>query len=236
MSERTQNSSLRGWLSEVFLPSLLAGELERLLLRLGPRGSVAVPSFGKASGLEEQRELLGRLARWLSEREATFAQDSFLTGRDRDVTAGRLRVKLDGRETEHVIAVVAERRKGRELDLRIYGSRALFGEDPLPTPKGAADLAGLGAQLFGALARADREGFDACFEEGAALHGSAGEPLSRDTLFAQLTGSGIIPLGFAEEADRAALELEGKHGPLLVSLRRGGSALYAELRLIGAAP
>lgn len=118
--DRGAPSSLRGWLSEVYFPAILAGELEPLMLRLGPRATLDEPMFGKSSGLEGLTEHLGQIGKRLVETNASYDRYAFVTGIDRDMTEGTLSYDRDNLRLALPVAVVAERRKSREVELRVY--------------------------------------------------------------------------------------------------------------------
>src|SRR5579863_7112601 len=117
--ERGLPSNVRGWLSEVYLPALVSAQAGQLVRRLGDRATVDDPIFGRASRMPELAGYLERAASWLNERRAAFEPLAFTTGSDRDVTEGTLRLVVDGRPTSIAIAVVAERRPGREVEIRL---------------------------------------------------------------------------------------------------------------------
>jgi hypothetical protein len=120
--DRGAPSSLRGWLSDVYLPALLEGTLDALVRRLGSRASVDDPIFGRASGLPALDRYVKDMSAWLLERRGKFERLAFTTGVDRDVTEGRLDLTIESKLVTIPIAVVAERKRSREIDLRLYYS------------------------------------------------------------------------------------------------------------------
>lgn len=115
-----QTSSLRGRLSDVFFPALLAGSQEELGKRLGSRAKIYNPIFGAAAGTTEVATRLKELAGWLSDQSAAFTASSTVVGIDRDVTEGMLSIRLSGEHIELPVALIMERKKAREVDLRVY--------------------------------------------------------------------------------------------------------------------
>ncbi len=114
-----QTSSLRGRLSDVFFPALLSDSQEELGKRLGSRAKIYSPIFGAASGPEVSSRLK-ELAAWLSDRSAAFSASSTLVGIDRDVTEGTLSMRLNEQHVELPVALIMERKRAREIDLRVY--------------------------------------------------------------------------------------------------------------------
>lgn len=119
--------SLRGWLSDVYVPALLdkanlKESHEQLARRLGPRAGVDDPLFGRAAGLAEIETQIGKLSEWLLERGAIYERQHFTTGVDRDVTEGVIALSLEQKTVELPVAVVAEKRRSREVELRLYFS------------------------------------------------------------------------------------------------------------------
>ena len=115
-----QTSSLRGRLSDVFLPALLADSQEELGKRLGSRAKIYDPIFGAAANPAEVSGRLKALAGWLSDHGAEFVASSSVVGIDRDVTEGTLSLRLDEEHIDLPVALILERKKAREVDLRIY--------------------------------------------------------------------------------------------------------------------
>src|ERR1700687_983339 len=125
-SERGAPSNVRGWLSEVYLPALVSAQAEQLVRRLGDRATVDDPTFGRTTGMPGLARYLEQAAAWLTKREAAFDPLAFTTGSDRDVTEGILALTVDGRHVSVPIAVVAERRPEREVEIRVYYSTKLI--------------------------------------------------------------------------------------------------------------
>jgi hypothetical protein len=249
--ERGTPSSLRGWLSDVYLPALLDGSVDALVKRLGGRATVDDPVFGRASGLPALERFLNDAAKWLSEHGATFTRLHFTTGADRDVTEGRLALRVDSRQVELPIAVVAERRRSREVELRLYypthpikGTHALrsplVGEDKelvLPAPV---------QEHVAALGKADVAAVVDTFEtEGAVREAGGAEHAKKEdlkTFYERISGSGgveVVMGGVADDGRTCALEftlvkLRGKTVPPQAGLtvyERGDSGLLRSVRI-----
>ncbi len=170
---------MRGWLSEVYLPALVSSQAEQLVRRLGARATVDDPIFGRTSGIPELGSYLERAAAWLTKRDGAFEMLAFTTGSDRDVTEGLLTLNVDGKRVSVPIAVVAERRPEREVEIRLYYStKRILGESKRRTPLVPRDDELLvpppvDAHLL-ALARGDTDAVVAGFENGATLRDPAG--------------------------------------------------------------
>lgn len=134
-------SALRGWLSDVFLPALvdraqLNVSREGLARRLGQRAAVDDPLFGRAEGLPSLEARIAELSDWLLERNCAYERRRFTTGVDRDITEGVLSLTLESKTLELPVAVVAEKRRSREVEVRLYfATRAVI--DGSPRPRGA---------------------------------------------------------------------------------------------------
>ncbi|MDP9002444.1 MAG: hypothetical protein M3O46_20320 [Myxococcota bacterium] len=172
-------SNVRGWLSEVYLPALVAAQSKQLMRRLGERATVDDPILGRSTGTPDLPRFLERAADWLRRREASFENLAFTTGSDRDVTEGTLSLVADGKRIAVPVAVVAERRPAREVEIRLYYStRSLDGtravrtllvprDDDLAVPPPVA------AHL-NALLRGDVDGIVASFGDGATVRDADG--------------------------------------------------------------
>jgi hypothetical protein len=178
--DRDASSGLRGWLSEVYLPSLVAAQADQLVRRLGDRATVDDPIFGRTAGMPALARYLNEVAAWLGKHLGAFEQVAFVTGSDRDVTEGTLSLTFEGRRVKVPVAIVAERRPEREVEMRLYystrpikGTRAV--RSPLlPKNDEVAVPVQVAAQLE-ALSRADIGAVIGSFENGATLRDAAGE-------------------------------------------------------------
>src|SRR5258708_7866622 len=182
--KRDAQIGLRGWLSDVYFPTLVSAQAAQLKRRLGDRATVDDPIFGRANGPALTR-YLEEVATWLSQRQGVFDKVAFVTGSDRDVTEGTLALTFEGRRVQVPVAVVAERRPEREVELRLYystkpikGTRAV--RSPLlPQDDEVAVPPPVAAHLE-ALSRADIKALIASFEVGGTLRDSAGTTYLRD--------------------------------------------------------
>src|SRR5579884_1366304 len=121
-ADRDAPSGLRGWLSDVYLPAVVSAQADQLVRRLGDRATVDDPIFGRTAGMPALARYLEEVAGWLSKHAASFEKVAFVTGSDRDVTEGTLGLTFDGRRVQLPVAVVAERRPEREVEVRLYYS------------------------------------------------------------------------------------------------------------------
>ena len=195
---------MRGWLSDLYFGSLMprsagapapteepgsAGTQEeavdQLVKRLGNRATIDDPIFGRTSGMPTLQRYAEEVTAWLRKHEGTFEKTAFVTGSDRDVTEGMLALTFDGRRVHVPVAVVAERRPEREVELRLYystkpikGTRAV--RSPLlPQDDEVAVPPPVAAHLE-ALSRGDEKGIIASFEATGTLRDSAGTTYAKD--------------------------------------------------------
>ncbi len=177
--DRGAPSNLRGWLSDVYLPALVSSQTEQLMRRLGDRATVDDPIFGRATGIPALPRYLEEVAAWLKKHAAAFERLAFVTGSDRDVTEGTLSLTFDGRSVSIPVAIVAERRPEREVEVRLYYStKPINGTNAvrsplLPKDDEVAVPPPIAAHLD-AMSRGDVSGVVASFENGATLRDAAG--------------------------------------------------------------
>jgi hypothetical protein len=184
--DRDAPSGLRGWLSEVYMPALVSAQADQLVRRLGDRATVDDPIFGRTTGMPALARYLEEVATWMGKHDGAFDKVAFVTGSDRDVTEGTLSLTFEGRRVRVPLAVVAERRPEREVEMRLYystkpikGTRAV--RSPLlPKDDEVAVPVQVAAQLD-ALSRADIGAVLASFEDGATLRDAAGETHMKST-------------------------------------------------------
>ncbi len=236
-------SGLRGWLSDVYWVALATGKVEALAQRLGDRATVDDPRFGRASGMPAVAARLEEMARWLRTYEAEFEKTAFTMGGDRDVTEGSLVLTHEGVRRKLPVAVVAERRREREVELRVYYSTgpvgeahvtraALLGATEVPLPPAVSSH-------LAALARGDVAALLATFETEGTLRDAVGQVHAREggelqrfyeRLFAAAGSGGegleFRPTGRADDGRTCALEYtlaraKGKDVP-----PRAGLAVY----------
>ena len=215
--ERGAPSNVRGWLSEVYVPALVSNQADQLVHRLGGRATVDDPIFGRTTGMPALESYLDQAAAWFKKRDGAFEMLAFTTGSDRDVTEGMLTVSVDARRVSVPIAVVAERRPEREVEIRLYYStKPILGastsraplvprEDQLPLPPPIA------AHLD-ALGRGDADAVVASFEDGASLRDPGGRTHVKD-------GTGGAMRAFYE-----ALFAQGPEGGRGVAVVKGARA------------
>jgi|HubBroStandDraft_1064217.scaffolds.fasta_scaffold10703_4 hypothetical protein len=257
---RGEPLNLRGRLSEVYFPALLSAEAESLVRRLGERATLDDPLFGQTSGAIDLEKALKERAGWLTSRGASFANRGLVVGSDREVTEGLLSMTSDGRPIVVPVAVLAEKRREREVVLRLYYSTRAFSETPAPRPSVLAseDVAVPPpvATHLEALARADLGAVIASFERDATLGApdgtSYGGSSSRPPLsayFEMLIAPGGDPKGGttlqgcarADDGNACALEctlvrFRGRDvpaQPVLAVYERGDSGLLKAARLYG---
>ena len=251
--ERGLPSSVRGWLSEVYLPALVSGGVEQLLRRLGERATVDDPIFGRAKGKAALTTELELAADWLRKRKARFETTAFTTGSDRDVTEGRLALDIETGSTTLPVAIVAERRPGREVEIRLYYAthtlvRERIPREPLvPRDDDLAVPPPVAAHLA-AIVRGDIEAIMASFENGATLRDPLGTPYQKEgdggtlrTYYERLLAAHRIDLikgARADDGSTCALEfsmgIAGEAGtakPGLAVYVRGESGLLRGLRV-----
>ena len=89
--------------------------------RLGDRATVDDPIFGRTSGMPALGRYIEEVSAWLQKHEGAFDKVAFVTGSDRDVTEGTLALTFEGRRVQVPVAVVAERRPEREVEVAIKG-------------------------------------------------------------------------------------------------------------------
>lgn len=180
--ERAPPTSLRGWLSDVYIPSLLDPEpksVEALAQRLGGRATVDDPIFGRTSGLPALERYVAEKSEWLKHREARYTKTFFTTGTDRDVSEGVLTLVIDGKKVDLPIAVVAERRRSREVELRTYYTTKPIKDthairSPLVPPDDALVLPSPIAEHVDALMKGDVDALLAGFESDGTMRDAHG--------------------------------------------------------------
>jgi hypothetical protein len=197
-------SALRGRLAEVYFPALVSSQSDSLAERLGERATVDDPVFGRASGLPEITARLRESAAWLATRDPSFESNGLIAGSDRDVNEGFLSLRLGGETFRLPVAVVAERRREREVILRLYYSTKKL----LPTAKKSARAAlSTDGEVvvpppvkahIDALERGNLDAVVRSFEEGATVRDAAGET------HAKLGGGGPLRAYFERRLDANA--------------------------------
>jgi hypothetical protein len=163
----------------VYVTALLEGQSEHLARRLGDRATVDDPIFGRGSGMPALERYLREVGDWLAKHQASFEKVAFTLGSDRDVTEGTLTLTFEGRRVSVPLAIVAERRKEREVELRLYYSTApIRGTHTVRAPLlPQDDEVGVPppvAAHLEALARGDLEAIAGSFEAGGSMRDPAG--------------------------------------------------------------
>jgi limonene-1,2-epoxide hydrolase len=251
-------TALRGWLSDVYFPSLLdASAHHALATRLGARAHVDEPLFGHAEGTAALEQLFAKIGVWLGEHGATYTREHFTTGIDRDVTEGALELSLTSRSITLPVAVVAERRPSREVGMRVYyAASAIRAAAPPRPPLLSSPLEGSLPLPVGdfvdALRAADLASVEATLETDATFRDAHGAEHRRgdggvEATLRPLTGArgdggfGIKVHGTADDGRTVALECTAAsvggravpEQPLLLVLGRGDSGLIRSVRLYG---
>jgi hypothetical protein len=252
-AERGAPSSLRGPISEVYLPALASSQPEQLGRRLGDRATVDDPIFGRTSGMPALARYLDEVAAWLKKHEGAFEKVAFTIGSDRDVTEGTLSLTFEGRRVTLPVAVVAERRREREIELRLYYStRPIKGTHAvrsplLPQDDEVAVPPPVAAHLE-ALAKGDVERVAESFEASASVRDPAGATHRKDgdglrsfysKLFGGKSGVEVLKGARADDGRTCALEytvirVHGKSVPPQAGLavyERGDSGLLRAVRV-----
>jgi hypothetical protein len=261
--DRGPPTALRGWLSDVYFPALLdlsSGGKATLALasRLGAKATVDDPLQGRASGLPAIETHLKKTAQWLVDHSASYQRVAFTTGPDRDVTEGTLGLTFESKTVDLPIAVVAERRRSREVELRIYFATQSLGSGGvkrgrLVTPGEELTLPDPVPEFLDALGKGDTKALLGAFEQEGALrdahglqHGKKEGALTAffDALVAGGAFGGGLELergGAADDGRTCAFEYlltrargrETEPQPGLMMLERGDSGLLSAVRVYG---
>jgi hypothetical protein len=253
MSEdRGTASALKGRLADVYVPALVDGSLEALSRRLGNRATIDDPLFGRASTLSSIDPLLEKVAARFKEAKTTYRHVASATGVDRDVSEGVLVMTTSSGTAEYPIAVVAERRRLREIELRLYYATDTSQKKARPSIRSSHEevaIPSLVAHVLEALRKGAVERVLSAFEEGSRWVDPLGRAHNkRDgsmaTFIAGLGGRvGLDPVGAADDGRTCCIEvlltrqnLHGDPDPAALSFERGDSGLLRELRLYYESP
>ena len=248
---RSPPSALRGRLADVYVPALVSGALEALSRRLGNRATIDDPLYGRAASLASIDPLLARVASYFADAGATYEHVCSTTGVDRDAAEGRLSMTIGGQARALPIAIVAERRRLREIELRVY--YAPEGAPPGRKPRAPLLSAERGerssqlplAQLIEEIVEGVRKGAVeqalAGFEEEGRIVDPAGRAHTKKdgamgTFLSELGELDIAIGGDADDGRTACVEAtvtrRGREaGPALLAFQRGDSGLVNELRV-----
>jgi hypothetical protein len=243
---RSPPSALRGRLADIYVPALVSGDVEALSRRLGNRATIDDPLYGRASSLASVAPLLARVAAYFAEAGAVYGHVCSTTGVDRDAAEGRLSMTVDGQACETPIAVVAERRRLREIELRVYylprgPSTSLRPRAPLTSHGPEVALAPLVHAIFGGVKTGALERALAGFEEASQVVDPSGRRHAKSdgAMGAFLSNLGEIDAivgGGADDGRTSCIEATlARPGhepcPTLFSFERGESGLVRELRV-----
>jgi hypothetical protein len=248
-------SGLRGWLSEVYFPALVSLQASQLAQRLGDRATIDDALFGRATGMPDVGALLEEMSKWLGAHDPSFERFGFVMGSDRDVTEGSLSLTINDQRLRVPVAVVAERRREREVELRSFYAASRVGGRPAAKREAlAADeqivLPPPVAAHLDALTRGDVDGVVASFEHGGTVRAADGEtrakldgggPL-REYYARLLNGGGgleVVKSARADDGNTCVLEysvvrLPGRKiapEPGLAVYERGESGLLRTVRI-----
>ncbi len=183
-ADRGAPSNIRGWLSEVYMPALLSSDRDQLARRLGDRSTLDDPLFGRTSGVPAVSHRLEEIAAWLAKNDGAFEKVSFLMGSDRDITEGTLTVTVEGQRVGVPVAVVAEKRPERAVELRVYyatkpmRAQAVVRSPLLPRDDGVIVPPPVAMHLD-ALARGDLNAVVASFEHAATVRAPDGQEYAK---------------------------------------------------------
>lgn len=245
--ERLPQSSLKGRLADVYVPALVEGALDSLSRRLGNRATIDDPINGRASSLASIEPLLTKVSAYFRQHGATYRHRASTTGVDRDLCEGVLEMKVDGASCEVPIVVVAERRRLREIELRIYYAppAAPAGRPPrapLALAPHAVTLPQLVAHVLDALKKGAVERVLSAFDGPSRIvdqHG--GTHTKREgkmAAFVTELGAGVEldAMGTADDGRTCGVEgmltLSGNEPvPAVLAFERGDTGLIRELRL-----
>lgn len=237
--ERGPGSTLKGRLADVYVPALVEGSLQALSRRLGNRATIDDPLFGRASTLSSIDPMLERFATHF--KGATYRHVASATGVDRDVAEGVL--AKDGQDTP--IAVVAERRRLREIELRVYyatGQSERRSRGPVLEAVPDANAPQVVQHVLDALKKGAVERVLAAFEEQARFIDPAGKSFGKREgamgTWVSDVGSrlGFATCGVADDGRYCCVEAvitrkpAGDPEPAALTFERGESGLLRELR------
>ncbi|MEA2747895.1 MAG: hypothetical protein QOI41_2038 [Myxococcales bacterium] len=243
---RSPPSALKGRLADVYVPALVSGTVEALSRRLGNRATIDDPLYGRASSLSSIDPLLARVAAYFAEGGATYEHVCSTTGVDRDAAEGRLAMKINGEARELPIAIVAERRRLREIELRVYyapeiSARSRKPRAALVQSDSELPLADLVESIISGVKKSAVEQALAGFEEtsrivdpGGHSHGKADGTMA--TFLTELGALDVAVGGSADDGRTACVEATvrrrtGETAPALLAFQRGESGLVRELRV-----
>jgi hypothetical protein len=243
--ERSPPSALKGRLADIYVPALVSGTLDALSRRLGNRATIDDPLYGRASSLASIDPLLARVATYFAEGKATYEHVCSTTGIDRDAAEGRIAMTIDGHARALPIAIVAERRRLREIELRVYyapnGQPGRKPRSPLMATGPQTGLASLIEGIIDGVNKGAIEQTLAGFEESGRIVNPAGRCYTKHLgamgVFLSELGDIEVQIGGTADDGRTAC-IEGtvvrpgaEPAPALLAFERGESGLVDELRI-----
>lgn len=239
--------TLKGRLADVYVPALVDGALQALSRRLGNRATIDDPLFGRASTLTSIEPLLEKVAAHFAERRTTYRHVASATGVDRDVSEGVLVMETSSGTSEIPVAVVAERRRLREIELRLYyatNGAQRRPRSPLIDAAGDVAVPQIVAHVLDAFRKGAVERVLAAFEESSRFVDPRGNahPKRDGSMASFISAIGdrieLVPAGAADDGRNCCIEaVVTRLGPLqdpepaALSFERGDSGLLRELRL-----
>lgn len=242
---RPPPSTLKGRLADVYVPALVDGALEALSRRLGNRATIDDPAHGRASSVASLEALVARASETFRGRGARYRHVYSTTGISLDAAEGVLSLRDGTAPRELPICVIAQRRRLREIELRIYYAA----HDSTPhAPRGpimgtdfTTPIPPALAPTVDALRGGDVEKVIAGFEEqGGIVDAHGRKHLKTDgnmaSFLAQLGAMMVLVSGSADDGRTCCLEAMIAHGgrdpaPAVLSLERGDTGLVRELRV-----
>jgi hypothetical protein len=238
-------SSLRGRLADVFFPALIAGASPALARRIGGRACVDDALFGRASTASTIEALLDTLAAYLRDCDASYRHVASTVGVDRDVCEGVLEITTADGVKSVPVALFAERRRMRQIDVRAYyatHAEPRRARAPLVDADERMPLPQIVTHIVESLRAGAIERVVAGFEENArivdatgASHPKRGGAMA-EFFASAMDGFEIRPAGVADDGRTCSIESTLSRGglsteALAVSFERGDSGLLRELRL-----
>jgi hypothetical protein len=237
-----RGGTLKGRLADVYVPALVDGALAPLSRRLGNRATIDDPIFGRASTLSSIDPLLERVAAHFQQGQAKYRHVASTTGVDRDVSEGLLTMASG----DVPIAVVAERRRLREIELRIYYSTGGTNRRTRTTRSGDVEVAipQIVSHVLEALRRGAVERVLSAFEETSRFVDPEGKShAKRDGKMASFLSEiggrmDLVTAGSADDGRNCCIEViltrkstGNEPEPAALTFERGESGLIRELRL-----
>jgi hypothetical protein len=243
--DRGAPTTLKGRLADVYVPAMVEGAREALSRRLGNRATIDDPLFGRATNLATIEPFLAKACTFFAEAKATYRHVASTSGVGRDVSEGLVQMMASGEVGDVPILVVAERRRMREIELRLYYSALgdLDRKARAPLVESAENLAmpQVVAHVLDALRKGAVERVLAAFEETSRIVDPRGADFrKRDgrmaSFITDLGSLDLVPGGTADDGRTCCVETTltrwGHDAtPAALSFVRGDSGLLRELRI-----